>query len=134
GPLQYLVEVDDAWRTRRAEVSDGAGTRVLASDGSGMWWRDDHPAPDLAGCLDVDIEATPVTNALPIRRAGDGPVAAAWIRVPGPAVEPLEQAYADDGGGHWTYRSSGGFVGVLTVDDDGLVVDYRQRHPDGTTT
>jgi GNAT superfamily N-acetyltransferase len=134
GPLQYAVEADAQWRTRRAEVIAGAATRVLTTDGAGTWWRDGAPATDLTGCLDVDIEATPVTNTLPIRRVGAGAVTAAWVRVPGPAVEPLHQSYEHHGDGRWTYRSADGFVGALTVDDDGLVVDYRQQHPDGTTS
>ena len=133
-PVAYHLEVDADWRTRRVEVAVGAGVRVLTSDGAGRWWRDGQAAPDLDGCLDVDIEATPLTNTLPIRRAGAGSVTAAWVRVPGPAVEPLPQTYTDDGDGRWTYRSRGGFVGALTVDADGVVVDYRQRHEDGSTS
>ena len=107
GPLQYAVEVDARWRTRRAEVADGTGRRVLTTDGAGTWWLGGEPAEHLAGCLDVDVEATPVTNTLPIRRNGAGAVMAAWVRVPGPVVEQLEQSYEhDDGDGRWTYRSN----------------------------
>ncbi|MFA9432494.1 putative glycolipid-binding domain-containing protein [Egicoccus sp. AB-alg2] len=134
GPLVYSVEVDADWRTRRVLVAGPTGVRVLSSDGAGRWWRDGRPAEELEGCLDVDIEATPLTNTLPIRRAGAGPVTAAWVRVPDPAVEPLHQAYEADGDGRWTYRSAGGFVGGLTVDDQGLVIDYLQQHDDGSTT
>lgn len=134
GRLTYDIEVDARWRTRRATVADADGVRRLTSDGDGTWWRDGEPAEDLAGCLDVDIEVTPGTNTLPIRRAGDGPVTAAWVRVPGPVIEPLHQSYEADGDGRWTYRSRGGFVGDIEVDDDGLVRRYHQQHPDGTTT
>ncbi|HSK22422.1 MAG TPA: putative glycolipid-binding domain-containing protein [Egicoccus sp.] len=134
GRLAYDVEVDAQWRTRRVQVSDADGVRTLAGDGTGTWWRDGAPADDLTGCLDVDIESTPATNTLPIRRVGSGPVTAAWVRVPGPTIEPLHQSYEDHGERRWTYRSNGGFVGALQVDDDGLVVDYLQQHADGTTT
>lgn len=143
GRLTYDVEVDARWRTRRAVVADAAGVQTLTSDGAGTWWRDGTHADDLTGCHDVDVEATPATNTLPIRRTtasrepgrtGSAPVTAAWVRVPGPTVEPLEQTYADEGEGRWAYRSRGGFVGALTVDDDGMLVTYAQQHPDGTTT
>ncbi|GGI05478.1 putative glycolipid-binding domain-containing protein [Egicoccus halophilus] len=134
GPVAYTVEVDDAWRTRRATVAGPHGRQVLTSDGAGRWWRDGEPADDLAGCLDVDVEVTPLTNTLPIRRAGAGDVRAAWVRVPGPTIEPLGQTYTDEGGGRWTYRSGGGFVADLTVDDDGLVVDYAAVDDAGTRT
>jgi GNAT superfamily N-acetyltransferase len=123
------VEVDGDWRSRRAEVVvDGTG-RVVTSDGAGRWWRDGDPAPDLDGCEDVDVEVTPLTNTLPIRRllaAGDAAadVRAAWIRVPGDTVEPLEQRYEHLGGRRWRYRSRSGFEAELTVDDAGLVETY----------
>lgn len=132
GPVVAEVETDAAWVTTRARVVHGAATRVLTADGHGRWWRDDAPAPDLAGCVDVDVEATPLTNTLPIRRllAADAArheaheVTAAWLRVPGPAVEPLQQSYTRHDDGRWTYRSAGGFEAELIVDDDGLVASY----------
>ncbi|MFA9446877.1 putative glycolipid-binding domain-containing protein [Egicoccus sp. AB-alg6-2] len=132
--LGYEVEVDAAWRTRRARLETADDVRVLHSDGHGRWWRNGQQVTDLEGCLDVDLEASPVTNTLPLRRARGGPVRAAWLRVPGPAIEPLEQSYAEEGEGRWTYRSAGGFVGELAVDEHGLVTSYAQRHADGATS
>ncbi|HVU10099.1 MAG TPA: putative glycolipid-binding domain-containing protein, partial [Phototrophicaceae bacterium] len=41
----------------------------IVSDGHGKWRdADDNPLPELDGCIDVDISATPFTNTLPIRR------------------------------------------------------------------
>jgi putative acetyltransferase len=123
--VRYDVEVDHAWRTRTVRVEEAADGRVrwLASDGGGRWWdRDGTPVDGLAGCLDVDVEVTPATNTLPIRRGATGAVRAAWIRVPGPDVQPLEQRYERTGTG-WRY-ASGRFGAELTVDEDGLVRDY----------
>jgi GNAT superfamily N-acetyltransferase len=126
------VEVDGAWATRRAEVTvEGAAPRVLTADGAGTWWRGGEAAPSLAGAVDVDVEVTPLTNTLPIRRlrlAGteDAEVRAAWVRVPGDGVEPLEQRYTDLGRGRWRYRALTGFEAEITVDDDGLVETYGE--------
>ena len=129
GEVTYRVEVDAAWRTRTTEVTDATGRRRLRTDGEGRWWRDGEDAPELTGCVDVDIEATPATNTLPIRRAADGvdvgdtvEVRAAWVRVPGPDVVASQQRYRRTAPGAWWYGGSGGWP--LTVDGDGLVEAY----------
>jgi putative acetyltransferase len=126
--LTYTVEVDAGWRSRTATVREAAGTRRLASDGDGRWWVNGRLAADLAGCTAVDLEASPVTNTLPIRQlSAEGAEArqltAAWIRVPGPAVVASEQRYEQLGPRRWRY-SSGAFLAELAVDDDGLVTRY----------
>jgi GNAT superfamily N-acetyltransferase len=126
------VEVDGSWRTSNAVVEvEGSPDLTLTADGGGSWWLDGDPAPSLDGAVDVDVEVTPLTNTLPIRRlqlAGvhDAEVRAAWVRVPGGTVEPLDQRYTDLGGGRWRYRSSTGFEAELTVDDQGLVETYGE--------
>lgn len=132
GRVDAEVEVDAAWRSRAANVTVDGTTRRLTSDGDGRWWLGGEVADHLAGAVDVDIEATPLTNTLPIRRlllAGraDAEVTAAWIRVPGPDVEPLGQRYTHRGGDRWTYASLTGFEAPLVVDADGLVVTYGDR-------
>ena len=68
---------DGDWRLRRltfavADAEDTAVARTsVASDGAGHWRVDERERPDLEGCLDVDIQITPFTNTLPIRRLGD---------------------------------------------------------------
>lgn len=137
GVAAYRVEVDARWGTRVAEVS-GAGRR-LTSDGLGRWWADGQIVRGLAGCTDVDLEVTPATNALPIRRAGAAlapgdttTVRAAWVRSTG-AVEPSEQRYQRIDEERWRFRS-GGFEAELTVDADGLPTRYGdlwRRETDG---
>ncbi|MEX1177194.1 MAG: putative glycolipid-binding domain-containing protein [Nitriliruptor sp.] len=126
------IEADAAWRTCRAEVTTVASTRRLTADGAGRWWRDGDRAPELDGCEDVDVEDAPLTNTLPIRRllhAGrtQDDTRAAWIRVPGRAIEPLDQRYTHLGGDRWRYASATGYETELTVDDHGLVVMYGDR-------
>ena len=90
--LSFHVDLDRQWRTRRAQLSvlEDTGQRIrhLEADGEGSWLLDGIPAPKLAGCLDIDIAATPFTNTFVIRRLGlaegDGAqVRAAWVGPPG---------------------------------------------------
>src|SRR5215203_6431025 len=68
-------------------------------DGEGHWKRrGGEPMPDLDGCIDVDISATPFTNTLPIRRLGFEPgqseeLTVAYIRVPELLIGPERQRY-----------------------------------------
>jgi uncharacterized protein len=101
--VEYVIEVDRAWATRRAAIrgrsAAGSCSAVLEADGHGRWLAGGEPAPALDGCLDVDLEASAMTNALPVRRLGlpvgtATAVPAAYIRAAGCAVERLEQTYA----------------------------------------
>lgn len=133
-PLEarYVVRLDARWRTREAEIHCNLPEETtelrLISDGAGAWWRDGTPLSELAGCLDVDLGITPATNTLPIRRLGldvgaSAEVAAAWVRFPGLEVIRLEQRYDRLAADRWRYRSAS-FEAGLTVDGDGLVLDY----------
>ena len=100
--VEYRVELDANWLTRRVEVRQeqpsACDTLTLTADGAGAWWRDDAPLPQVAGCLDIDLGVSPSTNTLPIRRLQLQPgqraqVAATWVRFPTLAVERLGQSY-----------------------------------------
>lgn len=101
----------------------------------------------LDGALDCDLALCPVTNTMPILRLGarDGleetELTMAWVDLPSLAVTASRQAYSaaepfDPASGRSVvrYRSVGsGFTADLTVDEDGVVVDYprlaRRIHP-----
>jgi hypothetical protein len=132
--LSYRIVLDDAWRVRRADlrrVGEGPCI-VLRADGQGHW----HDARGVAlaaldGCIDIDIAATPLTNTLPIRRLGLRQDESQLIRVvyvPVPGLEPIavDQRYTCLRPDR-VYRYEGlsrGFTEDLTVDVDGIVVDY----------
>lgn len=137
--VSYSLVVDDAaWLTRSARIAgrSTAGERelVLEGDGSGGWRVDDRPAPELDGCLDVDLEASAFTNALPVHRLGlavgeEAEAPAAYVRALDLGVERLEQTYRrldDDGGGsRYDYESPRfGYRGELAYDPFGLVLEY----------
>jgi hypothetical protein len=140
GRVRYRVGCDALWRTLSVDVAAGWGCEGrslrLAADQESRWWseaRDPGARRELqavGGCVDVDLEVTPSTNTLPIRRL-DLPVGesreltAAWVRFPDLAVQPLAQRYTRLEEHLYQYESlNSGFSADLQVDHFGLVVRY----------
>jgi uncharacterized protein len=129
--VRYVIHVDERWRTRSVEVEleNGGQRRIrLASDGGGHWARDGQPLGELDGCIDADLEWSPSTNTLPIRRLGleigeSRAVTAAWLRFPSLDVDRLDQGYERLAKTRYRYRS-GLFTADLAVDGDGIVLHY----------
>ncbi|HLS87664.1 MAG TPA: putative glycolipid-binding domain-containing protein [Burkholderiales bacterium] len=134
--LAYRLAWDEAWRLHEAELSVkiGESTRSLSlrSDGQGRWRHADGRAIEaLDGCLDIDIWPTPFTNSFPIRRA---PMAIGerrefrmvWIYAPDLTFQPQLQAYTRLAEGRYLFENldGSGFSAELSVDEDGLVLDY----------
>jgi hypothetical protein len=135
----YVVRCDAGWRTRELIVDPLAGRDPihLRSDGEGRW-QDASGAtlPELRGCIDVDLSATPFTNTLPIRRLGlaegeSSEIAVVYVNVPTMELGHSGQRYTrlerGAGGGLYRYEDEGlfrGFTADLLVDGDGLVLDY----------
>lgn len=129
--VHYEIDVDGDWISRAARITarTAEGTRsieLVAEDG---WRIDGTPAPELDGCLDVDLEASALTNAFPVRRLGLAPgdradAPAAWVRLD-LTVERLEQRYACTAPGHFDYEAPGlGFTAQLVYDAAGLILAY----------
>jgi uncharacterized protein len=107
---------------------------VLEADGRGSWTVDGQAAPQLRGCLDLDLEASAMTNAFPMHRlalaVGARTVtSAAYVRATNLNVDRLEQTYArgEDHGDRQTYDYSApdfDFACTLTYDTTGLVLTY----------
>ena len=154
--LDYTLDATRGFVTRRLRIDvTGSGWRRsldLRSDGRGSWQigadqdgdAPDLPAPggpteQLAGALDCDLGLSPLTNTLPIRRAGlhRGPGAhdflMVWVSVPDLAVLASPQRYE-----HVRLTAPGsvvrfvdrglfpGFTAELELDDDAIV----RRYPD----
>jgi len=136
--VEYIIEADAAWATRRARIrgrsAAGSCSALLEADGAGHWLVGGEPAPYLDGCLDVDLEASAMTNALPVRRmalavAAAAAAPAAYVRAVGLAVERLEQTYAraadEATGQRYDYAAPAfDFRCRLAYDQSGLVLDY----------
>ncbi len=137
GPAEarYEVVCDGAWHTRSATVSireghDRRELRITAENG--RWHENGHPNENVNGCIDIDLGWSPSTNTLPIRRLrldvgkASGTIMAAWVRFPDLKLEPLPQQYLRISEPLYRYSSRGGaFVAQLSVDDEGLVVEYE---------
>ena len=136
--ISYEVRCDERWRVREVRVATPDSERPvieLLANGEGRWnGRGAEPLPELDGCIDVDISATPFTNTLPIRRLGLQPgkstdVEVAYIRVPELLVGLERQRYGcledQTDRGHYRFEAlPSGFTASLPVDGDGLVIDY----------
>ena len=132
--LDYLVVCDATWRTVSARVAGWVGDAPvsveIAVDPGARWRMNGAEQPAVAGCTDVDLNFSPSTNLLPIRRVALAPgqearVKAAWLRFPSLALEPLEQVYRRTGPSTYRYESDGGrFAADLEVNDAGLVTLY----------
>lgn len=130
--LTYRLHIDLRWRVREVGIrmADGAELQ-LVSDGLGHWSTSGGTAiPGLAGCIDVDIAATPFTNSLPIRRLAPGIGAAetirvAYVSVPDLGVEAVPQRYTRLAERRFLYEGlSTSFSAEIDVDADGIVLDY----------
>jgi hypothetical protein len=133
--VSYLLSCDSQWRVTdlTIAVTDAASHRTLAlrRDDGGHWHAEgDGPVPDLDGCIDVDINRSPLTNTLPIRRLGMAAGAprdldVVYVEVPELTVSPVRQRYTLLPGDGPVYRyESGSFSADLPVDGDGFVIDY----------
>ncbi|WP_343712585.1 putative glycolipid-binding domain-containing protein [Inquilinus sp.] len=132
--LSYTMVMDSEWRVRSVAMTDHAGDRRLRliADGGGAWTTGDGtPLPQLDGCIDIDLVATPFTNTLPIRRLGLEPGESAEIRVaylPLPDLVPFatSQRYTHLALRRWRFESldGSGFTAEISTDANELVLDY----------
>jgi len=132
--LSYVIACDENWCTRSARVEGWIGHRNVALEiGVGTdscWTLDGVEVPEVASCIDIDLNFSPSTNLLPIRRLGlevgqEAEVRAAWLRFPSCKLEPLVQVYRHTGPNAYRYESAGGkFIADLQVDANGFVTHY----------
>ena len=132
--LNYHIVCDESWRTRSARVDGWFHTTMIdlriQTDSNGSWWMNDIEQPNVAECIDIDLNFSPSTNLLPIRRlslaVGEvAEVKAAWLRFPSFQLELLPQQYRRIDENTYRYESAGGqFVAELKVNPSGFVIDY----------
>lgn len=118
-----------AWTATRREGGTAGSTSAPGTERLG----------ELDGALDCDLGLCPITNTMPILRHGlaaqasrdqarGAELAMAWVDVPSLEVLRSEQVYRaggrGPGGGAIVEFSTDGFAAAITVDGDGLVVDY----------
>lgn len=131
--LDYEVMLDNSWSTRSAWVRgsvhrDDIDLTIAAIDG--RWTLNGTTISEVEGCTDLDLNFSPSTNLLPIRRlqlrVGERrEVRAAWLRFPSFRLEPLSQLYHRLSESRYRYSSGGGsFVAELEVHESGFSVRY----------
>jgi hypothetical protein len=132
----YEVSLTPDWTFESILLQRTDGVMVVLSRGRDGAWYDKQVErlPELDGCIDIDFEMTPFTNTLPIRRA---PLAIGETRtfrmayIPADTMEPFadEQKYTRLSERMYRFENGEGedyFTADITVDEDGLVVDYPQ--------
>lgn len=132
--LDYSILCDPDWRTSGAAVEGWVGRETvrieISAGSSGRWRMNGVERHEVEGSLDLDLNFSPSTNLLPIRRldlavGGEAKVRAAWLRFPSFALEPLEQSYRRLAESTYRYESAGGrFVAELEVNAAGFVTLY----------
>jgi hypothetical protein len=136
--VEYCITLHEDWATREARVTSrsasGRQSVLLKADGAGHWLVDGEAAPHLDGCLDVDLESSAMTNALPVHRmtlpiGARAAAPAAYVRAADRTVERLEQDYlrTGDQGTHQCYDYTAPafeFACRLVYDESGLVLSY----------
>ena len=124
--------VDAGWNVTRLAVHHTADQRLALRASAPGRWTDERglPLSLFDGCVDIDISTTPFTNTLPIRRM---PWQAGQSReldmlyIPFDTLAPRRdrQRYTCLKAGCFRYEGlATGFTAEITVDEDGLVVDY----------
>ena len=132
--LSYRLKLDALWHTKEVLLRTTSGHALhLESDGRGHWRENGKDQPGLQGCIDIDIQATPLTNTLPIRRLGletgeSTDIRLCYITVPELTVAPANQRYtALEAGSLYRFESlESGFTADLPVDEYGFVLDYPE--------
>lgn len=128
---RYVILTDSRFHTASAEIylysGDLRGHLVIMHSGD-AWVLDGEELPSLAGCTDIDLEMSPVTNTIPIRRVAlkvgeKEDISAAWIRFPSLEIMPLKQSYERASDNSYIYRSSN-FSSEIEVDSTGMVKCY----------
>jgi uncharacterized protein len=134
--VAYKIECDKRWKTRvvsiRQERSGSATNHLTLKVSSRQIWKTvkGSTISFAAGIQDVDLEITPATNTIPIRRIGlkegeSAQVDAVWVRFPSLKLELLQQRYTRISHRLYKYECpSTGYQSQLEVDGSGMVVSY----------
>ena len=137
-----LTASGDGWSRSLALTRDATWSAVATSTGDVPPAVVASPADDPVDAsrippdvVDVDVQYSPLTNVMPIRRLGldrpgtTGSFVMAWVSVPSLAVslDPQNYTLLDADGGELCVRfesGDGSFTADIRCDSDGMVVDY----------
>jgi uncharacterized protein len=136
--LHYLLQCTSRYELQTAHLRllyPSDQTLHLARDLNNVW-KDEgaRVLPALQGSTEIDIETSPFTNTLPIRRLAlqqgqSGEIKVAYVTVPRLDIKPVRQRYTciDLAKAHNVYlfeNLDDGFTAEIATDEEGLILDY----------
>ncbi len=133
--VSYVVKCEDSDVTKSVNLScrmDGkANDLSIHRTSDGQWYYNQTKMSQFLGCTDIDLEFTPSTNTIPIRRFHLMPgesktLTAVWLRLPDLSCSLLTQKYTCIDTGIYLYESvQSGYQARIMVDSDTAVIDYQ---------
>lgn len=130
--IAYQIFCDASWRTSSADLSFSEGFRVpnirIWVSEHGRWLAEFKEYTNLKGCEDLDLNVSPATNTLSIRRLGlevgeSQEFCAALMHFPDLTLRPVMQRYTRVDQNTYRYENDDCAVDI-EVDEFGLVVAY----------
>lgn len=131
--IEYAVDLAPDWTFAALVLRSSRGRRLDVVRHDSTWTVDTAPRPDLDAAVDIDLAFSPFTNTLPVRRLSlaDGEsadIVTAYVEAGSFQVSADPQRYTRLAADRYRYEARDrDFVADLTVDADGLVVDYPDR-------
>lgn len=131
--INYEVACDKHWFTKRVHITQEQDGKInsltLKTDEKHSWYKAESLLPSMMGLFDVDLEFSPATNTLPIRRlnlkVGESRIVdAVWVRLEGLGLTRIQQKYSRLAQNCYLYENQFGFKATLEVDELGLVIRY----------
>lgn len=133
----YDLQTDETGATRRFGLTVTLAERerqlAIARDEENMWLLTDHQGERRAGyngALDIDVVFSPFFNALPIRRLGlheradSVALPMVYVNVPEMSVTAATVSYTSEGRLDGIKLRSPVADTVVSVDEEGFIVDY----------
>ncbi|MGO8806204.1 MAG: putative glycolipid-binding domain-containing protein [Candidatus Bathyarchaeia archaeon] len=131
--IEYEIDVNSQWQTILVKISWLMGVKkslCLHVEGKDNWLNSmSRVLKKFSGCSDVDISLSAFTNTLPIRRLdfrdnSRQTIKVVYIDLPSGKLKPLRQWYTQLTNRSYRYEDENGYSNVISVDNNGLVVDY----------
>lgn len=132
--LNYAIDLNEDGTTRTVNVDGWVGDRelhIVIEAANGAWKMNGVSQRQVLGCTDIDLNFSPSTNVLPIRRfnltIGEArDVRVAWLRFPSFKLEMFSQQYTRLAADRYRFDShSINFTAELRVSPNGMVLDYE---------
>lgn len=132
--IMYEIQLDKNWLVRsfeiRTEMRGKEEYTAYTTNTLGHWTKNGQPAHEFDDCIYIDIFPTPFTNSLPINHLNmeqgeSRDIKVLYIDIPAEKIQAKEQRYTKLSPTEYKFENiPNDFEAVITVDEDGLVLDY----------